>query len=96
MTLISDMNFSGKQASADVVTRPIWMKPDQYSHYDLVLSSMASSPISNSTVSNDIVVVRKLIGKFHNSYPAAMTTPPPDGRGDRIIEQSLRHRIPSL
>ncbi|KAI3787922.1 hypothetical protein L2E82_00438 [Cichorium intybus] len=77
MTLMPEMNFPGEQASADGVTRPNWEKPDQYSHFNTGVSSMVSSPVSNSAVSNDIVAVRELIGKFHDGYPAAMTTPPP-------------------
>ncbi|KAI3526460.1 hypothetical protein L1887_05714 [Cichorium endivia] len=77
MTLMPEMNFPGEQASADGVTRPNWEKPDQYSHFNPGVSSMVSSPVSNSAVSHDIVAVRELIGKFHDGYPAAMTTPPP-------------------
>lgn len=71
MTLMPEMNYPVEQASADGVSRP------NYSHFESALSSMVSSPVSNSTVSNDIVAVRELIGKFRDGSPAAMTPPPP-------------------
>ncbi|KAL4587921.1 hypothetical protein LXL04_000798 [Taraxacum kok-saghyz] len=77
MTLMPEMKFPAEQASAHGVSRPNWEKSDQYSHFESSLSSMVSSPVSNSTVSNDIVAIRELIGKFRDSSPAAMTAPPP-------------------
>ncbi|CAH1417921.1 unnamed protein product [Lactuca virosa] len=71
MTLMPEMNYPVEQASADGVSRP------NYSHFESALSSMVSSPVSNSTVSNDIVAVRELIGKFRDGSPAAMTPPLP-------------------
>ncbi|KAI3676347.1 hypothetical protein L1987_85953 [Smallanthus sonchifolius] len=50
----------------DPILRPIWEKSDQYSQFEPAMSS----PVSNSTVSNDI-------GKMGCDFPAAAMTVPP-------------------
>ncbi|KAI3829863.1 hypothetical protein L1987_03993 [Smallanthus sonchifolius] len=64
--------------TADGISRPNGGKLDQYSQFEYALSSIVSSPVSGSTVSNDIVAVRELVGKLGGEFsPAAMTMPVP-------------------
>ncbi|KAL8215095.1 hypothetical protein R6Q57_004544 [Mikania cordata] len=55
----------------DGIFRPNWEKSDQYSQFDSALSSLVSSPVSSSTVSNDIVAARELAGKLGGEFSSS-------------------------
>ncbi|KAI3667904.1 hypothetical protein L6452_42974 [Arctium lappa] len=64
MSMMPEMTFPADRSSAAGVFRSNWEKQDQYSQFESALNSMVSSPVSGSTVSADITVVRELIGKL--------------------------------
>ncbi|KAK1428509.1 hypothetical protein QVD17_17344 [Tagetes erecta] len=61
--------------TGDGIFRRNWDKLDQFSQFESDLSSIVSSPVSGSTVSNEIAALRQLIGKLGAGFSPAAITP---------------------